>query len=393
MFNFVADEISKGRVYPALAQWRARPYTPGWRKFQDHFPKTIPLRIQEYCDQHQYPLLASTKIDDLAFPIFYPVGLGFFDFDIDYVDLLPVEIKKLLKDESIKLLFLYHEGDNPGKIKQRLDQLCVKHNLPGRCYVFVSANSAADQLDNFVSFVDFELWYYQRNLDQPPLAISTGPRSRNFTVLNRLHKTWRATAMSDLWRENILDNSYWSYCERDDRSDLDCPIEIDSISGLRDARAEFSDRTPVYCDTYDQDTRNDHSVTPPRFYQDAWFNIVMETHFDADASGGMFLTEKTFKPIKHGQPFFVAGTAGSLAQLKQLGYRTFDHVIDNSYDQEPDSTKRWILLRKSIQAALDQGLENLFADCVDDIRHNQQLFMASKYNRLNSLEEKINLCL
>jgi hypothetical protein len=40
--------------------------------------------------------------------------------------------------------------------------------------------------------------------------------------------------------------------------------------------------------------------------------LCLETHFDADQSGGAFLTEKTFKPIKHGQMFFVAGPAGSL---------------------------------------------------------------------------------
>ena len=41
------------------------------------------------------------------------------------------------------------------------------------------------------------------------------------------------------------------------------------------------------------------------------------------------LTEKTFKPIKHGQLFFVAGPAGSLQALRDMGYRTFDHVLDN----------------------------------------------------------------
>ena len=44
------------------------------------------------------------------------------------------------------------------------------------------------------------------------------------------------------------------------------------------------------------------------------------------------LTEKTFKPIKHGQMFFVAGPAGSLQVLRDLGYRVFDSVLDNNQD-------------------------------------------------------------
>jgi hypothetical protein len=110
----------------------------------------------------------------------------------------------------------------------------------------------------------------------------------------------------------------------------------------------------------------------------------METHFDADQSGGTFLTEKTFKPIKHGQMFFIAGPAGSLQLLRDLGYRVFDSVLDNSYDQEPNHTQRWLALCQSIRSA-QKKLPDLFDRCRSDIKHNQQLFCAKKTNRLNTL--------
>ncbi len=34
--NFIADSIVKGRPYPALARYQARPYTPSWREFGQH---------------------------------------------------------------------------------------------------------------------------------------------------------------------------------------------------------------------------------------------------------------------------------------------------------------------------------------------------------------------
>jgi hypothetical protein len=101
------------------------------------------------------------------------------------------------------------------------------------------------------------------------------------------------------------------------------------------------------------------------------------------------LTEKTFKPIKHGQLFFVAGAAGSLQALRDLGYRTFDTVMDNSYDRIENNTQRWLRLRASVQQA-QHRLDDRFAAALLDIQHNQQLFLERKTQRLNTLIKKIH---
>jgi hypothetical protein len=386
--NLVSDRVVKGRIYPALTQHEARPYTQSWREFGQHWPYTIPVRLQEYCNHHNVKL-DIFRVDDV-FPSdsFYPVGLAFFDFDIDYVGLLPVKILQLVKNQQLRILFYYHEGDNPYRIKQRLDQLIANHQLPERCYVFVSANSAANTVPGFVYFNDFELWYYQRNIGCPALPVHQHSRERDFTVLNRLHKSWRATAMADLKRHNLLINSYWSYCESG-TLDHDNPIEVDSLNDLRDSTNNFLKHAPYTSDTLDQAQRNNHSLLEPKYYSDSYCNIVMETHFDADQSGGTFLTEKTFKPIKHGQMFFIAGPAGSLRALKDLGYRTFDNVFDNAYDQITDNTQRWQRLRDAIKQA-QYRLADRFAAAVADIEHNQRLFLELKTQRLNSLIGKIH---
>ena len=391
MFNFVVDQITKGRIYPALAQWQARPYTQAWREFGQHWPYTTPLRLQEYCNQHGMPMRTYSITDDLPDNTYYPVAIGFFDFTIDYLALLDAKIKSALHSGQIRLLFMYHEGDNPRNIKTRLDQLCGDHFLPPSCYVFVSSNTAAESLPGFVYFNDFELWYYQRNLHQPALDLNDQPRTRDFTMLSRIHKSWRATVMADLYREHLLDHSYWSYCQSGDPSDMsDCPIEIDRIARLRWDRERWLRDAPYLADSLTDDERNDHSITLAHYHQDAYCNIVLESQFDVDGSGGAFLTEKTFKPIKHGQMFVIVGAAGSLAALRQLGYRTFDHAIDPSYDLEPDATERWIQLRETIRAIHHEGLDQVFQSCREDILHNQALFCANKISRLNILAEQIN---
>lgn len=388
LFKLIADRTIKGRIYPALAKHQARPYTPSWREFGQHWPYTIPLRLQEYCSQHNVSLDIEL-IDNIAGQLaWYPIGLGFFDFDIDYISLLPQTIFTAVQDQRCKLLFYYHEGDNPKLIKSRLDRLLSNHGLPSNSYIFVSANSAADGLDKFVTFHDFELWYYQRNLVNQPCVINTAPRQRDFTCLSRLHKWWRATVMADLHRHDVLSNSYWSYCQPAHGPDNDCPIEVDQISQLRYHRTQFLTNAPYYCDNMSDNERNNHSVMNIEFYTNAYCNIVLESQFDVDQSGGVFITEKTFKPIKHGQLFFIAGAAGSLQQLRNLGYCTFDSLLDNSYDLIGNSTQRWLALKNSIVETRPH-LEKIFKAAQPELKHNQNLFVANKSQRLNRLIEKI----
>jgi len=381
--NLVADQTVNGKIYPALATWQARPYTQEWREFGSHYPYTIPLRLQEYCDYHDVKINIYHIDDQLPAGTYYPIALGFFDFSIDYFSLLSPEICQKLRQDQLQILFCYHEGDNPERIKQRLDQLAEDHLMSADCYRFVSANTAAAKLPRFVYFTDFELWYYQRNSNVAALAVHHDRRRHDFTVLNRLHKSWRATIMADLYRRSLLNNSLWSYCETG-ALDNDNPIEIDLLVGLRSATDQFLSQAPYINDSLTNQQRNDHSQTESKYHTNSYCNIVVETHFDADQSGGVFLTEKTFKPIKHGQMFFVAGCAGSLQTLRDLGYKTFDHVLDNAYDSETNSTARWQKLLAAIQQAKPH-LPRLFEQCQDDIEHNQQLFLSKKTDRLNTL--------
>ena len=389
--TLIADQILRGKIYPAFARHEGKPYTQSWREFGSHWPYTIPLRLQEYCDHHAVPLNIVGLGDAWPADAFYPVGLGFFDFAIDYFDLLPERVFIELGHGHIRILFYYHEGDNPERIKQRLDALIEQHQLPNQCYVFVSANTAAGDIPGFVYFNDFELWYYQRNYNIETLQIHTQPRSRDFTALVRLHKPWRAMAMADLHKNKLLDNSYWSYCETvHEYVDLnDSPIEVDSIKNLRESTLNFLAQTPYESDELSNSERNNHSIIVPKYHMDSYCNIVFETHFDADQSGGAFLTEKTFKPIKHGQLFFIAGCAGSLELLRDQGYRVFDRVLDNTYDRIENNTERWQRLCSAIKES-QHRLADRFATVQEDIEHNQRLFLELKTARLNILLEHID---
>jgi len=97
------------------------------------------------------------------------------------------------------------------------------------------------------------------------------------------------------------------------------------------------------------------------------------------------LTEKTFKPIALGMPFVLSAPVGSLAYLKQYGFKTFDSVWDESYDQEVDNCWRVGKLTKLL-AQLDQQSEQekneMFKKCIPIIEHNWKHFYGGGFEKI-----------
>lgn len=404
MFKFVVDRIRRDQPVPNLAQHEAEPYTAAWREFGAHSPYTVPVELINHCRQHGYPYeltavgeyLASSNNDNSTV-YHYPVQWGWFDYAIDYIGLLPPEIRTILqnKESNLRVLFLYHEGDNPKRIKERLDLLCEQNHLTSDVYQLVTGNTAVDHVANGFYFCDHELLYYSRNKEIPaeqPEILKTGvPMRESFLLLSRTHKWWRATIVADLQRRGLLQSAVWSYNSLVDIGDTiaDCPFESDRLN-LTSVIETFLNNGPYACDSLDAATHNDHSQHVQEHYDSTACSIILETHFDADGSSGTFLTEKTFKCLKHGHPFVLFAPQGSLQALRAAGYRTFDSVIDNSYDRIKDNTERYLAVIATIQQLALVDPNTLYNACVEDLQHNQALFLASKWSRLNTLYERLH---
>lgn len=347
-----------------------------------------PGELINHCNFNQYPYTVYHE-DNFPEDSWYLIGISFFDFTLDQFTNISNTILEALKKKRIRILFYYHEGDNPHDIKHRLDKLCNLHQLPTDCYRFVSGNTQADQIENFAYFPDHELLFQRQNNAVAPVAIHNQPREKEFTALSRTHKSWRAFVMSDLHRQGIINNSYWSY-----RTDVtidqdDNPLQGRFFPGLAEYTEKFLQGAPYVCDTLSVEQQNNHKLVNQEHYSNSYCNIVLETFIDIANCGGTFLTEKTFKPIKNGQPFVVVGPPNTLALLKELGYRTFDHAIDNSYDSEMNIAMRWFKLINAIKKIQAQDLNIWYDSCQEDLEHNQRLFLSSKYNRLNMLRKKL----
>jgi hypothetical protein len=88
------------------------------------------------------------------------------------------------------------------------------------------------------------------------------------------------------------------------------------------------------------------------------------------------LTEKTFKPIALGMPFVIVGTKGSLEYLRSYGFRTFEGIWDESYDQAEDDVRIESIagLLRSLDELSVTAKQELFEAAQEIIEHNWNHF-------------------
>lgn len=372
--------------YPNLAQFNLHP-----DQFDTTWPCCTPLRLLMYFQRAGIDFQTYT-VDTAPQGSWYPVAMSWHDHSLDYFSLMSAKTLCAIKDQRIKVLFYYHEGDDPQVIKDFMDQRIKQNNLPTDCYIFISANGRSRDIENFLYFADHEHFFQYVNRRQSPVEINQDPRPYQFTMLSRTHKWWRASVASDLWHRGLLDHSQWSYNTRCQINDdpADNPLRVYEVPGWKDRIDSFLRSGPFYWDGPDDSLHNDHRMINLDLYTKSYCHLVLETHLDADGSRGSFLTEKTYKCLKFGQPFVIIGTPGSLLALRQQGYRVFDSVIDNSYDDIIDNTERWLVIRQIISDLSKKDLHSIYSQCIPDLAHNQTHFLSNQKQDLLVLAQYLD---
>ena len=315
----------------------------------------------------------------------YPITVGWFDFDLDYFDLInPTALAR-----NMKIVFLYHEADNPEHINKRLAELAEKHGHDN--IAFISGNSAADQYQFTHYWPELE-YMYRRSVDfKQASKTHFKRRSKHFTALVRIDKLWRKIFMSNLWKRGLHHNGYFSYCQEflGEQDDWDgVPLSNEFIHKREPEFREFIQAGPFFVDELSSRERNDYAVLAENFYEDSYFNIVLETFIDVDSSGGQFITEKTFKPILNHQPFIVVAEHNHLKHLHELGYKTFNSIWDESYDSIENTQDRFEAVMRLSEDLCSKPLDELhdmYVSVVDILEHNHNLLKGDLSHRLKNL--------
>ena len=131
------------------------------------------------------------------------------------------------------------------------------------------------------------------------------------------------------------------------------------------------------------------------------FNFVIEGSYDkpvkriySDVAGAVLhITEKTYRNFIYKKPFIVLGQVGQLKFIRKLGYKTFSPIIDESYDDCTDSSKRFYMVMEQMKQLCSKSIEELekiIIELDDILEHNYKVYYDNKNKLQKTLVDKLN---
>ena len=202
---------------------------------------------------------------------------------------------------------------------------------------------------------------------------------KKFLCLNRMPREIRYYFMYQIWDKNLMYEFNASLKNVNDITEISSYNNHEFMDKIKD-QPNFKtmlDSLPWVIDTPDFNNNHWDNIG----YAFASTNLIFittETLFSSDSSN-LFLTEKTFKPIALSMPFIVIGNPYILKRLRSLGYKTFDTLWDESYDEEFDCHKRMEKVVKLVEDIskkyTTEQLNNLIEENKDILEHNYNLLM------------------
>ena len=216
--------------------------------------------------------------------------------------------------------------------------------------------------------------YFYRN-EQPDLLKTkltpNAPKDRYFDILLGSTRDHRSFVNNWIKEQGFEDKNIMTYFSRIDQSLKDGNRFI-----LEDDGVEFI-----------PDREISHSIDPVRYYgfeiclsqiapisvyNKTYYSLVTETNFSNRFN---FYTEKIVKPIMCGRLFIAICGKDYLRNLKKFGFETFNSVIDESYDDEPNQQARWTMAMEQLRYL--HGVDPAYVlRAVEEItQHNQDLML------------------
>lgn len=128
---------------------------------------------------------------------------------------------------------------------------------------------------------------------------------------------------------------------------------------------------------------NSSCVIPYKIYNQCWYSLVAET----DESQPNFYTEKTGKPLLSKRLFVIFAAQHHLKQLREFGFKTFDGIIDETYDNIENLEKRYQEAWKQIEFLMEQDPLKIYKQAEPILEHNRNHFIKTNWQK--EMHEKI----
>jgi hypothetical protein len=193
---------------------------------------------------------------------------------------------------------------------------------------------------------------------------SSTTRPYKFLFLNGRARQHRRQLLKDL--APLLDSAIWSNLDNTHGNPiklLDPKYEFDFYQNNTELNQAGFVKYALFNNDWGEIYLN------PRPYLDTYFSLVTETVFDYPYS---FRTEKIWKPVAIGHPWIAVANAGYYRDMHLLGFQTFGHVIDESFDQIDNNQERLSRIVAVVNDLCQQDLPSFITATQDVCKYNQQ---------------------
>ncbi len=270
---------------------------------------------------------------------------------------IPSRVIKAAKSKKIRILVLsIVEGDNfTSDVFDGFEHL---HNtvrllgLPRYSVVIVSGNLNAGQQytkwckhhskEEYIEFQEGIEW--DGKMSHPPTdAVKIVDYCLPFNSLNRAHRNHRTEHLYFLVENKLtglVSGGVWF-----DTHQIENPVY--QTVEYNHYKTVLTANYPKTVDILDLVNTVPNLINNLEIYERSQLTVVTESHFNQ--TGGLFITEKTFRPLLVGHPFMILGQKGSLEKLRSWGFETDFDGIDQSYDCIEDDRDRFLQFHLSLR--------------------------------------------
>ena len=282
-----------------------------------------------------------------------------------------------VRNGKAKIIMIYlfegYSGSYGNQDFEVIEKWRIESRLPTNSICFICANLICEDVvkQRGYGFVakpthSFEPW--NRYDEETPVDFKPTHNKYLFLSYNRNPRPQRLIFLSHLLDNQLFDRGMISLNKL--RTPIPPNLKPEHL-------VYFYNNTPFVIDEkYDLDYNLAVNITKED-YENTFISLVTESLAD---DGTLFFSEKIWKPLMVGHPFILYGNQNSIKYLKNLGYKTFDKWIDESYDDEPDAFHRSL---KVVEEVRKLSLKNM--DEVHQIRNEMKEtceFNQKKYKEL-----------
>ena len=210
-----------------------------------------------------------------------------------------------------------------------------------------------------------EILDYKENLTAADSSMAIYTKTQKpwkFLFLNGRARPHRQAALSRLRERNLLENSLWTNLDAGNGPLRTLPPEYEV------QRYQNNKTTDNYIKFELFNNEWGEIYLEPQPYINSYFSLVSETVFDIPYS---FRTEKTWKPIVMGHPWITIANRGFYRDIRNLGFQTYSHVVDESFDSIDNGLDRLDRIVEIVQDLCRSDLPAFLDECRNVSKYNQ----------------------